>query len=54
MQRLSHGTRAFIVNADGLPGFLLDFDIIKHLKEADAAGQLEDARKWQIIDLGIV
>ena len=32
MQGLSHGTRAFIVNAGGLPGFLSPFDVIKHLK----------------------
>ena len=32
MQGLSHGTRAFIVNADGLPGFVSSFDCIKHLK----------------------
>ena len=32
MQSLSHGTRAFIINADGLPGFLLNFDIAQHLK----------------------
>ena len=28
MQCLSHGTRAYIVNADGLPGFVLELDII--------------------------
>ena len=32
LQGLSHGTRAFTVNADGLPGFILPFDVIKHLK----------------------
>ena len=37
MQNLSHGTRAYIVNADGLPGFVFSFDISKHLKEADEA-----------------
>ena len=40
MQCLSHGTRAYIVNADGLPGFVLEFDIIRFLREADEAGQL--------------
>ena len=50
MQVLSHGTRAFIVNANGLPGFVLspDFglvdDLIKLLKESDVAGQLEHAK----------
>ena len=40
MQCLSHGTRAYIVNADGLPGFVLKFDIPRFLREADEAGQL--------------
>ena len=54
MQTLSHATRAYIVNADGLPGFVNDFDIIKYLKEADEAGQLEHAKKWQVIDINLV
>ena len=40
MQCLSHGTRAYIVNAEGLPGFVLEFDIIRFLRKADEAGQL--------------
>ena len=52
MQTLSHATRAFIVNANGLPGFVVQFDIVKHLKEEDKAGKLENAKKWQVIDLG--
>ena len=32
LQKLSHGTRAFVVNADGLSGFVLPFDIVKHLQ----------------------
>ena len=35
MQTLSHGTRAYITNADGLHGFVMTFDISKHLKEAE-------------------
>ena len=54
MQSLSHSSRAFIINADGLNGFLIAFDIIKHLKGADKAGQLEHAKKWQMIDLNKV
>ena len=46
MQCLSHGTRAFMVNADGLPGFMLEFDIIQYLKQANAAGKLENAKKF--------
>ena len=33
MKHLSHGTRAYIINADGLPGFLLKgFDVERLLK----------------------
>ena len=54
MQCLSHGTRAYIINADGLPGFVLKFDIARHLKQADEAGQLEHARRYQVIDISKV
>ena len=46
MQTLSHSTRAYIVNSNGLPSFLFNFDNIKHLKASDDAGQSEHARKW--------
>ena len=32
MQSLTHATRAYIVNAGGLPGFLAAFDAMKLLK----------------------
>ena len=51
MQTLSHSTRAYIVNSDGLQGFVIAFDIINHLKKLDEAGRLEHARKWQVFDL---
>ena len=54
MQCLSHGTRAYLINANGLPGFLRKFDIVQHLKEADKAGKLENTRKFQVIDLSTV
>ena len=38
MQTLSHDTRAYIFNADGLPNFFTKFDIMKHLEEAEKAG----------------
>ena len=34
LQTLSHGSRAFIWNADGLRGFVLEIPILKVLKEA--------------------
>ena len=44
MQTLSHTTRAYIVNSDGLPGFLVK-DVFEVLKAADASGQLEHCKK---------
>ena len=35
LQVLSHGTRAYIVNANELDGVILTFDIVKHLRAAD-------------------
>ena len=46
MQRISHGTRAFIISATGLRGFLIKFDPMKILREADLKGLLDDAKKW--------
>ena len=52
MQRLSHGTRAYLWNADGLPGFIVKFEgIITLLRKAQAEGHLESQTKHQIIDL---
>ena len=38
MQTLSHSTRAYIINANGLKGFVTSFDIKKHLQAADESG----------------
>ena len=51
MQTLSHSTRAFIWNADGLAGFVCLFKIMEILRESDINGLLEQAKKWQQIDL---
>ena len=51
MQRISHSTRAYIINAEGLPGFLIQIDFMQVLREADAKGRLKDAKKWHQIDL---
>lgn len=45
LQILSHSTRAYIINAGGLPGFLIRIDVMNYLREADESGQLENARK---------
>ena len=54
LESLSHSTRAYIINAHGLPGFLIEFDVMKYLDDADKAGQLEHIRRYQAIDLGKV
>ena len=38
LQTLSHRTRAYVYNADGLQGFLVVLDIIKILKAAQSSG----------------
>ena len=50
MQVLSHSTRAYIINADGLPGFLVKADLMYFLHVADKQGKLEQAKKWQVLD----
>ena len=50
LQRLSHSTRAYIVNADGLPGFFT-LDIFNILKNADEKGQLKYARKRKAFEM---
>ena len=54
MQLLSHASRAYIINADGLPGFLVKFDIVRYLKALDETDQLELAKKWQLIDMSTI
>ena len=52
LQTVSHGTRAYIQNenAHELNGFLLRFDFLKFLKEADSEGKLNHTKKWQDFD----
>ena len=51
MQNLSRATRAYIVNEDGLPGFLTKITMIQVLEKADKNGDLNFVKKWQVIDL---
>ena len=46
MQELSHKTRAYILNAEGLPGFLVKADLLELLKMADTRGDIEKVTKW--------
>ena len=55
MQLLSHGTRAFIYNADGLLGFLVRFDDIHNLLyRANNDGRLDQLKKCDPIDIDYV
>ena len=54
MQNLSHTTWVYIFNENGLPGFLIKFDIIKFLSGADSSGKLDDAKKLQVIDIDVI
>ena len=53
MQYLSHETRAFIWNADGLQGFLKTHaeDIMEILRNAQKTGDLQKITKYQTVDL---
>ena len=46
MQTLSHSSRAYILNAKGLKGFVPQEPIIKILMDADEKGLLDHTRKW--------
>ena len=38
MQSLSHSTRAYVINANSLSGFVAKFDIMKTIRTADERG----------------
>ena len=50
MQSISHSTRAYIFNSNGLPGFISRFSILKLLKDAENRGYLNYAKQWQLIN----
>ena len=51
LQIMSHKTRAYIINTDGLKGFLTRFSILKWLQRLYALGELESITGKQHIDL---
>ena len=51
MQKASHATRAYYVNANGLKGFVTQPGIIAILKKAEAEGRLDEITKHQEVDL---
>ena len=54
IQNLSHGTRAYLVNAGSLSNFLPERDIIGILKGSDKKGKLEHEKRWQELDLEVL
>ena len=54
LQNLSHSTRAYIVNAEGLSGFVRKIPLIQILRKADEQELLRTAKRWQVIDLEIL
>ena len=54
MQRLSHRTRAYIWNADGLPGFLAKASLMQVLRAAHLRGDLKEVTRWQEFDFDSV
>ena len=48
---ISHGTRAFIVNAEGLPGFIIKFDLKQVLIQADVSGELSSLQEHQHVSI---
>ena len=54
LQKISHSERAFLLNANGLPGFIKGFEIFKTLTNADENGLLEETKKWQEIDIALL
>ena len=54
MQVLSHRTRAYIWNEDGLQGFVEKLGLIEALQRAHTLGSLADAMEWQMIDINIL
>ena len=50
VQKLSHKTRAYFVNADELKGFLVH-GITDILVESERTGKIKEATKYQHVDL---
>ena len=49
MQTLSHQSRAFITNANGLKGFIQSFDLTRFLEIAEGE-KFEEANRYQHVD----
>ena len=54
MQRISHGTRAYILNADGLKAFIIQSNPVFELKRTLDRDKLESVTKFHEIDIASV
>ena len=54
MQTISHSSRAYIVHANGLAGFLVKVNVIDILRNSKKTGLLDEATQWHEIDLDSV
>ena len=53
MQKLSHQTRAYIINGKGLKGLLKTFDLIRFL-EYVGGERFEEAVRFQYVDMSYI
>ena len=51
LQTLSHTTRAYIWNANGLEAFIKPLNIINFFRDSEEQGFLEDIAKWQLVQV---
>ena len=51
MQYLSHGTRAYIWNEDGLKGFVQRIDILVIEQKYAKTKEYQETTKWQVVNL---
>ena len=55
LQKLSHRTRAYIVNADGLKGFLIRLGKVAGIiHNAERMGRLKEVLRWQQVEIKVV
>ena len=54
LQKLSHGTRAYVWNADGLKGFVQRIDICVILNRVAKTKEYQEMTKFQVFDLAVL
>ena len=51
MQKISHKTRAYYINANGIKPFIVPYSCIEDLRVAEDSGELENLTKYQYVDI---